>query len=694
MTYDGSAAEAPPQAIDSRLDGKEFGCIIMEPAEEVTVSAGMSATVGVDFGTRNSIIAMQAGGAMGTAYPYHGKKELQQIIIPNMIREEFEELSNYCYIPHFAGNPAVGGPGCGKFASSVMVYANVLDPRALVEPYDLGFVPNVQGDVLRKIMDGMNQAGNMGDVLGFYTDLKISTDGTGPKVDLMKRNVRTFIKSIMFHTILNCYQAGCGDITIRFSSPSETYAASLGKVWDEALEYINRFIPQTAHGYIHVGDYATEATTLFEDLKTHMPGGFGGMPKYSAITDGGDGTYDFTINKFENGELSTPAGGAFSLRYAGQQIMTDSVNAFYDHLVARNGGYHNENVKKKFRSMWRAKSEDKDDQDTLTEMVANLSKHRERGGLDREMEKTLALMLIEQFGIDYDKLMIPNPKTMDDYVNPEYVNFVRMIQYKFLFLFNILGEQIRKTISLEKENQTSFNVYLYGGTAQALLIAEPLCRGDLSAFQAHAESLPMAMFIDAMLDLPQNMYGVKYGVNFLPANDLEKREIARGLIAMPAANMTRAGAAGGVQIPNFMAGDNAAKAVDGFQFPDGFAGLGGFGAVQQPAAAGQRDAEQPQTIEQFIEDLMEILNKRTVKLPQGEVCIDYFLKFLDEKQQPVRLSEILNDPFVKSQLSKELTVMWDCVMNENPDIDDPKLLYHIYTLKMVGVAIEVWLRRK
>ncbi|MBR3631412.1 MAG: hypothetical protein IKN55_13205 [Oscillospiraceae bacterium] len=697
MTYDGSADEAPPQEIDSRLDGKEFGCIIMEPASQVTVSAGMTATVGVDFGTRNSIIAMQAGGAMGTAYPYHGNKDLQQIIIPNMMREEFEELSNYCYIPHFSGSPAVGGPGCGKFASSVMVYANVLDPRALVEPYDLGFVPNVQGDVLRRIMDGMNEAGNMGDVLGFYTDLKISTDGTGPKVELMKRNVRTFIKSIMFHTVLNCYQAGCGDITIRFSAPSDSYAASLGTVWNEALGYINRFIPQAAHGYIHVGNYATEAAALFEDLKTYMPGGFGGMPKYSAITDGGDGTYDFTINKYENGVLSTPPGGAFSLRYAGQQIMTDSVNAFYDHLVARNDGYHNENVRKKFRSMWKAKSEDKEDQDTLIEMVANLSKHRERGGLDREMEKTLALMLIEQFGIDYDKLMIPNPKSMDDYVNPEYVNFVRMIQYKFLFLFNILGEQIRKTVRLEQENQTSFNVYLYGGTAQALLIAEPLCRGDLSTFKHHADKLPMAMFIDAMLDLPKNMYGVKYGVNFLPANDLEKREIARGLIAMPAANMTMAGAAGGVQIPNFNAGADNGAADDGFQFPGGFAGLngfGGFGAAQQAEPAVQMDAQRPQTIEQFIDNLKEILNKRTVKLPQGEVCIDFFLKFLDEQQKPVQLSQILDDSYVKSQLSKELTVMWECVMLENPDIDDPMLLYHIYTLKMVGIAIEIWLRRK
>ena len=707
MTYDGSADVAPPQAIDSKLNGKEFGCIIMDPAKEVKVSidVGMSATVGVDFGTRNSIIAMKAG-ANDVAYPYHGSGDLQQIIIPNTFHEVFDQLSNYCYIPHFPGRPAAGGEGCGKFASTIMVYDNVVNPNQLVEPYDLGFVPNVQGDVLRKIMDGMGHAANgrMGTVLGFYTDLKISTDGAAPQVALMKRNVRTFIKSIMFHTVLNCYQAGCGNITIRFSAPSESYATDLGQVWTEALGYINHFIPQFAQGNIHVGDYATEATALFEDLKTHLAGAVGGMPKYSAITDGGDGTYDFTINKFEGGELTTPVGGAFSLRYAGQQIMTDSVNAFYDHLVAKNGGQHNANARDMFRNLWKVDADDREANETLTEMVKNLSEYREHNGHDPEMEKTFALMLVEQFGIDYRKLLIPNYRDLDNYVAPEYMNFVRMIQYKFLFLFNILGEQIRKTVRLDQDIQNVFNVYLYGGTAQALLIAEPLCQGNLNVFTQYADRLPMAMFIDAMLDLPKNVRGVKYNVNFLPATDLEKREIARGLIAMPASQMRLAGAGGNVKLPNLggSAGGGQNAAPDGFPFPGGgfggFNNFGGFGGADaQSAASGdktsQLDDERPQTIEQFIDDLKDILNKRTVKLPQGEVCIDYFLKFIDDQKQTLTLSKILDDPYVKNKLSNELTVMWDCVKTENPDIDDSKLLYHIYTLKMVGVAIEAYLRK-
>lgn len=698
MKYDGSADVAPPQAIDSKLDGQEFGCIIMMPAPEKKVSAKMTATVGVDFGTRNSIIAIQPAGAMNTKFPYHGKQKLQQIIVPEMSQVRFDELSNLCYIPHFNGRPLAGGEGCGKFASTVMTYANVMSPDEKVEPYDLGFVPNVQGNVLKSIMDRMGEAGAMGDVLGFYSDLKISTDENDPnKIKLMNRNVRTFIKSIMFHTVLNCYQSGCGDISIRFSVPSKTYATQLGTVWNEACDYINSFIPAAAQGMIHVGDYQTEAVALFEYLKTHLAGAVGGMPKYSAITDGGDGTYDFTINKFENGKLTNPA--SFSLRYAGQQIMTDSVNTFYDHLVARNDGYHNENVRAKFREMWQTGDGSPEDLETLRDLVEKLSEYRESGGQDREKEKTLALMLVEQFGIDCQKMGNRNARNLMDIVNPEYVNFVRMIQYKFLFLFNILGEQIRRNIHLDQEAENSFNIYLYGGTAQALAIAEPLCKGNLGVFSQHASKLPMAMFIDAILDLPNNIHGAKYVINFLPAADSEKREIASGLIAMSPSAMPKAGKSGSINIPSFGVDDAVPSQNNDFGFDSGFGFGGGFGgAAPAPMAApggssNQRDAKRPQTLEQFVDDLKNILESRTVKLPQGEYCIDRFLLFSDEKNNPIKLSEILDDSHVRNKLAGELSVMWTCVCNENPDIDDSELLYHIYTLKMVGVAIEAYLRK-
>ena len=699
MTYDGSADTAPTQKIDETLNGKEFGCIIMDLPAPVKVRRTMTARVGVDFGTRNTIIALKADGMEGTIFPYHGSNELQQIIIPSMFRDLFDELSNYCYIPHFNGRPGVpSGDGCGKFASSIMVYSDVNDPNEKVLPYDLGFVPNVQGSVLRKIMDGMGRMNErMGDGLGFYTDLKVCTDSDDPeKVALMKRNVRTFIKSLMFHTVLNSYQAGCGVIDIRFSTPSESYARDLGRVWEEAREYIEDFIPDAAHGFIHVGDYATEARALFEDLKNNPTSNDGGMPKFSAIADGGDGTYDFTINKFENGQLTTPPGGAFSLRYAGQQIVTDSINAFYDHLVVRNNNQHSGRAVSKFLEMWKVDSNDMIQMDTLREMVSNLSSYRANPTGDHEKEKTLALMLVEQFGINYSKLVNPNAKSLDDYVNADYMNLVRMIQYKFLFLFNVLGEQIRKTVKLDQENETSFNLYLFGGTSQALLIAEPMCQGNLVVLQkGDTTMIPMAMFIDAMLDLPCNVHGVKYGIRYQPAQDSEKLEIARGLITMSASAVHKANNAGSNALPNLMMGAGAAPAPDANPF-GGLAGFAGFGIEQETAVAGntdQRDMAQPHTVEQFIDDLKTILNKRTVKLPQGEVCIDFFLKFLDENNRPIKLSQILDDSYVKRQLSLRLTTMWNSVKEENPDIDDSTLLYHIYTLKMVGAAIEAYLRK-
>ncbi len=708
MKYDGSNTVAPTKPVDSQWNGKELGCIIMKPAPTKEVDSTRNATVGVDFGTRNSIVAIYPDGVTAVSFPYHGHQELQKIVIPGMDDVAFKDFSNLSYIPHFDGRADMG-VGCGKFASTVMAYSVVEAANEVLTPYDRGFVPNVQGDVLKRIMNRMTRPGSMADLLGFYSDLKISTsaDTADPNlIRIMDRNVRLFIKSVMFHTALNCYQAGCGKINVRFSVPSEMFVKNLKPVWLEAQKYIDSYFPEQARGNITVGEYATEAKALFKHLSSNMNGT---PPKYSAITDGGDGTYDFTINKLVGNQLTNP--NAFSLRYAGQQIMTDSVNAFYDHLVRRNGGQRSEEVKSVFRGLWKSGDGSEAVLETREQLITQLSDYRNiPGGTDREREKTMVLMLVEQFGIDCQKLRNPNARNLMQIVTPEYTNFVRMIQYKFLFLFNVLGEQIRKNIRLEEDDVTSFNIYLYGGTAQALTIAEPLCQGNLAVYGSPgAGNLPMVVFIDAMLDLPRNVNGEKIILKFIPAKDSEKREIASGLIAMQRTELQNFNVDGGqnVEIPSFAGAAPAAQQQEpvegGFgDFFSGFGNMGGMGfdmnPAPQPTAPGmdtgaERNARKPRTLDGFIDSLKEVLCNRTVELPQGEYSIDNFLPFMDENGQPIYLSRILDDQIVRNAMLSELTTLWNTVCTENSDIDDPDMLYHIYTLKMVGLAIEAYLRK-
>ena len=349
--------------------------------------------------------------------------------------------------------------------------------------------------------------------------------------------------------------------------------------------------------------------------------------------------------------------------------------------------------------------------ETREQLITQLSDYRNiPGGTDREREKTMVLMLVEQFGIDCQKLRNPNARNLMQIVTPEYTNFVRMIQYKFLFLFNVLGEQIRKNIRLEEDDVTSFNIDLYGGTAQALTIAEPLCQGNLAVYGSPgAGNLPMVVFIDAMLDLPRNVNGEKIILKFIPAKDSEKREIASGLIAMQRTELHNFNVDGGqnVEIPSFAGAAPAAQqqepAEGGFgDFFSGFGNMGGMGfdmnPAPQPTAPGmdtgaERNARKPRTLDGFIDSLKEVLCNRTVELPQGEYSIDNFLPFMDENGQPIYLSRILDDQIVRNAMLSELTTLWNTVCTENSDIDDPDMLYHIYTLKMVGLAIEAYLRK-
>ena len=722
MKYDGSNQFAPSQPVDGEWNGQELGCIIMKPAEPTIVAANQEATVGVDFGTRNSMIAIRTMTKTGFTFPYHGRIELQKIIIPGMSEEDFYDFSNLSYIPHFDAR-GIMKAGEGKFSSTVMLYSDAQKQSNIpLTPYDWGFVPNVQGDVLKRIMSGLGEQGSMGDVLGFYSDLKISTnEGDINHENIMKRNVKLFIKSLMFHIVLNCYQSNCGKIIIRISVPSQSFVDKIQPIWVEARNYIDQRIPEQARGNILIGQYTTEANALFRFLQEGLKTRNGYVSKYSAITDGGDGTYDFTINTFEKGHLHTSK--PFSLRYAGQQIMTDSINVFYDHLVRRENGLHNENVKSIFKNLWVDKKDEsksngqkgvKNDS-TLDALVNQVVNYRGKSvELDHEKEKTLILMLIEQFGINYQILKNVRVKNFMDYINPVYQNFVRMIQYKFLFLFNILGEQIRQTVDLSQTIEQSFTIFLYGGTAQALAIAEPKCDGILRNYYANGSSLFMVSFIDAMMNLPRNRNGSKIQLKFLPASDTEKREIASGLILMKPSELSDFFTAGNEQTvdDSTSISEQIPFEMENHKESDNFFDSFGEGMFEEDNSNVFDDAfeekqsiqysdetekinrRRPKTAEIFIGDLKKILASRKIVLKDGQgYSIDKFLPFLDSHGKPITLSQILDDEDVYNKISSELITMWTSTIEENIDIEDADLIYDIYTLKMVGFAIETYLRK-
>lgn len=99
MKYDGSGALAPNIDLDARLDAEELGCILMHPVKKVEVHKTNRTTFGVDFGTRNSMVAMQST-TDDISYPFHvkdsmdGGAKLQMKIIPGIDKKLFTEFTN------------------------------------------------------------------------------------------------------------------------------------------------------------------------------------------------------------------------------------------------------------------------------------------------------------------------------------------------------------------------------------------------------------------------------------------------------------------------------------------------------------------------------------------------------------------------------------------------------------------------
>jgi len=366
--------------------------------------------------------------------------------------------------------------------------------------------------------------GNMGDVIGLYSDLKITNDPANKTI--MERNVKTFIKSIILHTVLNCYQKHCGDIHIRFSVPAPSYAKQLGNVWTEAKQYILGFLPQGMESTITIDGYETEANSLFTYEKNKP----GAKPRFSVITDGGDGTYDFTINDEEEFKVKHQPADSFSLRYAGQQIMTSSILAFFRHLIAKSGGIFDVNAKKTFMKMWK-QSSDNANSKTLEGLVNSLHHYH---NTSFETAKTLILTMIEQYGLNYDEIFnmaVVHAGDVENAVNPEYINFVRMIQFKLLFLFNVLGEKIRNTLTFSSLDK-SLTIYLYGGTAQSFTIAEPTCCGNLANIKGNVtDSRIMLKAIKTMMNLKADDKS-EVTLLFIPAENTEKIEIANALTTL------------------------------------------------------------------------------------------------------------------------------------------------------------------
>ncbi|MBR4320172.1 MAG: hypothetical protein IKP69_09040, partial [Oscillospiraceae bacterium] len=115
------------------------------------------------------------------------------------------------------------------------------------------------------------------------------------------------------------------------------------------------------------------------------------------------------------------------------------------------------------------------------------------------------------------------------------------------------------------------------------------------------------------------------------------------------------------------------------------------------------DSLKPESVEQFTDALSTMLMKRYVPKTNpktGETRnfpLDIMLPFIStqDSQKHIYLSGktgILKNPAVLNAFHTQIGSIWSNVCNDNPDLlDQPRMIYNIFTLKMIDLAIETYL---
>lgn len=131
---------------------------------------------------------------------------------------------------------------------------------------------------------------------------------------------------------------------------------------------------------------------------------------------------------------------------------------------------------------------------------------------------------------------------------------------------------------------------------------------------------------------------------------------------------------------------------------DPFASFGSTGTARSVASEvnaveDERNRRRSKSTSEFIHDLQKLVTRdRYIEMGGKNYSLDQFLPFLDAEGRSIFLSKILDDSNVQDAIVSCMSTMWNYVLDTNQFLDDGDLIYHIFTLKMVSLAIETYLK--
>lgn len=436
---------------------RQAGCLFITPPEDQNLKCtnfNKTAVVGVDFGTTNTICSIKiAGGTLSHEIIRGGY--LKDLTSPQTPKVKTIFTSQY-WMPQEDKD--------GKFLSIVQMYAN-RNNRSDMLPYEEGSMMFVDQKVLNYFLS-QSKEGHLRSLseMGIYNDMKFGREAGEEGNAEESFAARIFIKNVLLNAVLAAKLRGADRISLNVSYPQEKVKQNLQKYWDEARAFIEDMdinLTFTAPGTQKI-HYLTEAEAASRFFDKQLADGLAADPEAGfAIMDIGGGTTDISVWKADSPkpseigkELPAKRRGAFSLLYAGREIVVKSIYRQYSDGATEN-----------FKNLWCAPDSKDPETRELIDLYDNLVKmvdvhHNLEIDPIYKNIRVILDTLIDKCSFRYDYIFRPGNQGL-------YAKLVATIRLKFLNIFYVLANYIRELGAVDT-GAGIFKIFLAGGSSQAL----------------------------------------------------------------------------------------------------------------------------------------------------------------------------------------------------------------------------------
>ena len=418
------------------------------------------------MGTRNTIVAYKDINGKDINYRL-ARKGLYEVLLSGTEGRRDSLFARQCYAPEREIDRG--------FPTMSRIYKQGFG-ESEIYCYEQGCALFPDLELLNEFMEGKKPL--LDDKV--VTDIKFGNEYGPEEGNLYEKALQIFLYNMLWLGALECALNGAGKMQVCISYPRSNVYERIKEVWGKITDLLKEYSGIA----IEKTTYCSEAEANAHYLQKAMleaPEKQVSASSTFGICDIGAGTSDFNLFIGETKENQLPKRIQFSMRYAGKEILADTIELFFR---GNSDG---------FRGLWAIPSKTDADYKVYSDAKKLINRYEdfekdqmekpdENGVGDlgiQDSKRNIIQMLIEKVGIQ---------KNLNVSTSNIYVKFAVILTYKYLNLFRVYGRLLQLFYNSRGGN---FKLFLYGGGKQALrnIINLPLEQFQKTAFGVYVTCL-------------------------------------------------------------------------------------------------------------------------------------------------------------------------------------------------------------